>query len=52
MGGIFGVSTPGGESNAVCVAGDLQTANGPIGIIFAFDRANDHAIPAVVGGNA
>ena len=51
MGGILGVSTPGGESNAVCVTGDFQTRKGAIGIFFAFDRTYHHAIPAVIGGN-
>lgn len=34
------------------MTGDFQTRNGAIGIFFAFDRANHHAIPAVIGGNA
>ena len=51
MGGILGVSTPSGESNAVCVTSHLQAADGVVGILFAFDRTNDHAIPAVIGGN-
>ena len=33
------------------MAGDFQTRNGAIGVFFAFDRPNHHAIPAVIGGN-
>ena len=52
MGGILGVSTPGSESNAVCVTCHLQTGDGAIGIVFAFDRPNHYAVPAVIGGDA
>ena len=51
MGGILGVSTPGGESNAVCVTRHLQAVKGAVCILFAFDRADDHTIPPVVGGD-
>jgi hypothetical protein len=51
-GGILRVSTPGGETNAVCVSGHLQAGDHIVGAFFAFQRANHHAIPAVVGGNA
>ena len=49
--GDFGGFNPRSESNAVCVTGDFQTRKGAIGIFFAFDRTNHHAIPAVIGGN-
>src|SRR5690606_36344351 len=52
MGGDLGVSTPGGETNAAAVAGNFKTADGVIGVLFAFDRTNHHAIPAIIAGNA
>lgn len=51
MGEFFGGFNPGGEPNAVSVTCQLQTGDGVIDVFFAFDRADDHAIPAVVGGD-
>ena len=51
MGGILRVSTPGGETNAVCVSGHFQPFNHIAGVFFAFQRPNHHAIPAVIGGD-
>jgi hypothetical protein len=51
MGGNLGVSTPGGETNTVCVTGDLQARENAISVVFAFHGANHDAIPAVVGGD-
>ena len=51
MGGIFGVSTPGGETNAVCVSGHLETVDHIVGVLFAFQRPNHYPVPAVVGGD-
>lgn len=50
-GGDFEGFNPGGESNAVCMARHLQTVNGAVGIFFTFHRPDNHAIPAVIGGN-
>ncbi len=51
MGGILRVSTPGGETNAVRVSSHLQAGDHLVGAFFAFQRANNHAVPAVVSGN-
>lgn len=51
MGGILRVSTPGSESNTVCMTRHLQAIQGAVGIFFPFNRANHHTIPAIVGGN-
>lgn len=51
MGGILRVSTPGGEPNAVCMTRHLQPIEGAVCVLFAFHRANDHTIPAIVGGD-
>ena len=51
MGGILRVSTPGGETNAVCVSGHFQPFNHIAGVFFAFQRPNHHAVPAVIGGD-
>ena len=45
------VSTPGGEPNAVCMTRHLQAIEGAVCVLFAFHRANDHTIPAIVGGD-
>ena len=40
MGGIFRVSTPGGETNAVCVSGHLQASDHIVGALLALQSVS------------